>query len=424
MKPGTLVTKLVVVVIALAVAAYLVLYAVNTLTDPFETTLAYEYTMEQSAEVTGWLVRSEEVLPPQSGVYSDLVDIVLSEGEKVATGGIVARVYKNTAALELQQEISQLERELTQVRYIMSRSLQSADTAALDDSIAAAITSIHTLAAKGDLSTLSSQTEELRTLVYRREYTYSGDGGLEERAAALTAQLKSLRQQAGQSTTSVTASQPGIFSAQVDGYESVLTPEALEGLTPSGLEALTERQAAVDESTSLGKLITKSRWYLAIVVDEEEAKQIGKTATIRFSRDYTGEISMQVERTSDVEDGQVLVVLSTNRYLSETTLLRRQSADLIYDSTTGVRVPQRALRIITQTQTDKETGEETETQVTGVYVVTGNQVEWKSVNVLEEGEGFYLVEPTNPTSSHALRAGDEVVVKGENIFDGKVIRSN
>jgi len=418
MKPGTLVTRMVVVVIALAVTAYLALYVVKVLTDPFETALVYEYTLEQSAEVTGWLVRSEQVLPGQSGASSDLVDVVVDEGEKVASGGIVARVYQNAAAVELQQEITQLNRELEQVRYIMSRSLQSADTAELDAGIAEAITAIHSLTAKGDLSTLSSQTEELKNLVYRREYTYSGEDGLEARASELSSQLKSLRQQAGQSTTAIRASQPGVFSAQVDGYEAVLRPEALEELSPSGLEALTGRQQSVDESTCLGKLITSSRWYLAMVVDEDEAERIGRTATVRFTRDYTQKISMRVERISDAEDGRVLVVLSTNRYLSETTLLRKQSTDLIYESVTGLRVPQRALRI--RTQTDEKSG--AETQVTGVYAVTGSQVEWKPVDILEEGEGFYLVKASNPTSARALRAGDEVVVRGEDIYDGKVVR--
>ena len=422
MKPGTLVTKIVVAVIALAVAAYLAIYAVDTLTDPFETTLTYQYTLEHGAEVTGYLVRSEEVLPRQSGVPADLVDILPEEGEKVAVGGAVAKVYQNASALALQQEIGQLERELAQVRYIMSRSLQSGDTAQLDQGIADAITAIHVLAARGDLSTLSSRTGELKSLVYRREYTYSGDGGLEERAERLAAQLKSLRQQAGQSTTSVRADRAGVFSAQVDGYEGVLTPEALEGLTPARLEELAARKQAVGEGAALGKLVTDATWYLALTVEEPEADRLGNRVTIRFTRDYTGEIPMTVDRVSDPENGKVLVVLSSDRYLTQTTLLRKQSADLIYDSTTGLRVPQRALRIIEETQTDKETGEEARVQVTGVYVVTGNQLEWKPVNILAQGEGFYLVEPTQPASARALRSGDEVVVRGENIYEGKVVR--
>ena len=422
MKPGTLVTKVVVVVIALAVAAYLTRYVVDSMTDPFETTLTYEYTLEEGTEVTGWLVRSETVVQSPGTASRELVEILPEEGEKVAAGGAIARVYQSAAALELQEEITRLSRELSQVQYIMSRNLQAGDTAELEEGIEGAITAIRAMAARGQLSGLSSQTEELKNLVYRREYTYNEDAGLEERESELSAQLKSLRQQAGQGTTAVRASAPGVFSAQVDGYETVLTPAALAELSPSGLEGLVNARVTVDEGSTLGKLITSSKWYLALTLDEDQVEQIGKTVTVRFSQDYTDDMSMQVERISDPEEGSALVVLSSTRYLSETTLLRKQSADLIYQDTTGLRVPQRALRIRSETQKDEQTGQETQVQVTGVYAVTGSQLEWRPVTVLAEGDGFYLVAPANPDSSRALRSGDEIVVRGEDIYDGKVIR--
>lgn len=421
MKPGTLVTKIVMIVIALAVAAYLAIYAIRAMTNPFETVVAYPYTLEQSEEVTGYLVRSEQVLSRPGDTSPDLVDILPGEGEKVSVGGMVAKVYQDSSALELQQEIGDLDRELSQVRYIMSRNLQSADTAELDDGIANTIVQLHAQGARNELSGLPAQTEELKNLVYRREYTYSGEDDMDTRADELTAQLKSLRQQAGKSTTAIRASQSGVYSAQVDGYEGLLTPSTLEGLTPSGLEALIERRDLAEDGTALGKLITNSRWYLTMVLEEAQTQRMGANATIRFSRDYTGEITMKVERVSDAENGKVLVVLSSDRYLSETTLLRKQNVDLIYDSVSGLRVPQRSLRILNETRKDKETGEEREVQVTGVYVVTGAQLEWKEVQILEKGDGFYLVKPVDASSSHSLRSGDEVVVRGEDIHDGKVV---
>ena len=57
------------------------------------------------------------------------------------------------------------------------------------------------------------------------------------------------------------------------------------------------------------------------------------------------------------------------------TLLRRQSAEIVLDSTDGIRVPRAALRSAVRevTETDPETEEETTKQVsvTGVYCVSG-----------------------------------------------------
>jgi hypothetical protein len=154
---------------------------------------------------------------------------------------------------------------------------------------------------------------------------------------------------------------------------------------------------------------------------------MGEQVQLRFTKGYTELLDMTVERVSAAENGKVTVVLSTNRYLAETTLLRRQTADVIYDSATGIRVPKRAIHLEETTVTDEETGQVSTVQQTGVYCVTGVKAEWKSVNILWEGEDFYLVEAALPDNSElrdeatALHIGDEVIVKGEDLYDGKVV---
>ena len=65
--------------------------------------------------------------------------------------------------------------------------------------------------------------------------------------------------------------------------------------------------------------------------------------------------------------------------------------------------------------------------VIGVYVLTGAQSEFKQVEILADDGDFYLVRaslPDNPTElqiKKAFRAGDEVIVSSEEIYDGKVI---
>ena len=52
-----------------------------------------------------------------------------------------------------------------------------------------------------------------------------------------------------------------------DGYESVLTPEVLETMTPSQLSSAAPQSV----STTVGKLIQGSAWYFAANVNEEDA---------------------------------------------------------------------------------------------------------------------------------------------------------
>ena len=142
--------------------------------------------------------------------------------------------------------------------------------------------------------------------------------------------------------------------------------------------------------------------------------------TLRFASDFTQDIPVKIVQVSQAENGQAVVVLSTNRYLEQTTLLRRQTAEIIFDSQVGLRVPKSAVRIQTSTQTDEETGETAQVNTTGVYTVVAGRAEFKPVQILAEGSDFYVVQPAQE-SSRALRSGDEVIVQGTDLYDGKLL---
>ncbi len=423
MKPGTLITRVVMVLLFLTVLAYLGVSVLQGMEQSVETAVTYIYTAEDRTETTGYIVRSERTIPAQTG----MVDVVLSEGETVAKGGVIAKVYADSAALEREAELDALALEIEQLQYVTGRSLESADTAELNTGIVDSITALKAAVARGDLSGLEQETSDLKNLIFRRDYTYNGETSLDDLLTEKTAAYNALRQQTSQSTTTVRAEASGTFSSQVDGYEAILTPDVLEGLMPSDVASLSADSPTVNEGEWLGKVITESRWYFVCNLTEAEAKTIGSKVKLRFTKGYTEQLAMTVERVSAAENGKVTVVLSTNRYLAETTLLRRQTADVIYESATGIRIPKRAIRLEEKTVTDKETGETSTVQQTGVYCVTGLKADWKPVNILWEGEDFYLVEAALPENAElrdearALHAGDEVIVKGEDLYDGKVV---
>ena len=424
MKQGSLNAKIIMLLLLAAVAVCLGAAAWRSFRDPFTTVVSYSYTVDDSLEATGFLARQEQVLTNTGGV----VELLPQEGEKVAKGGTVALVYQDASGLERREQLQQLEMEKEQLEYALERTgAGGGDASQLTDQVLDAIAELRAAVAGRDLTDLERQSMDLKSLVYKREYAYGGTG--EESADAIQAaldevdsQISSLSSQAAQSTQSITASQSGIFSGYVDGYESLLTPEVLETVTPAQLDDLAG-QASEEDQTAVGKLITDSTWYFACALPQEDAERLveGRSVTVRFSRDWSGEVDMTVERVGEPEDGRCAVVLSTDRYLSETTLLRRQTVELVFQSVTGVRVPKQTLRVAEQTVTDEETGEESTVQVTGVYTLVGEQVEFKPVTVLEQGDTFVLVEAAG-SGRAALQPGDVVVVAAEDLYDGKVIQ--
>ena len=136
---------------------------------------------------------------------------------------------------------------------------------------------------------------------------------------------------------------------------------------------------------------------------------------------------MTVERLGSVQEGRVAAVFSSNRSLSDTTLLRRQTVELVFSQQTGIRVPKEAVRVEEVTEKNKDTGEEKTVQVACVYVEVGITAERKQVTVLAQGEDYYIVEPVLPRDAgenqekKVLRPGDQVIIASGEIWDGKVL---
>ena len=98
MKQGKALITFVMVLLAAALMCYLGYYAWDTLQEPFTTTYAYEYELNDSVEAEGLIVRREQVLPGAQGI----LDITRGEGEQVGLGQQIGLVYRDDQAQQAQ----------------------------------------------------------------------------------------------------------------------------------------------------------------------------------------------------------------------------------------------------------------------------------------------------------------------------------
>lgn len=423
MKQRALGTKLLLAVITLGVMAYFGIQALRYFADPLATTAAYTYQVDRSVSLSGYVVREELVLEDSDG----LLRLQRTEGERVSAGGTVAVVYADQASLDRQTELDTLEARLEQLEFAQEAAEGAEVALKLDNQIIQSILDLRGSLAADRLDKAESYGDTLRSLVLKRDYTYSETEDLSAQITELKSQISTLRTQAASSTRRITAPEAGLYSAVVDGYEQVLTPEILETLTPSTLTAI---QADESLQTDVGKLILGDNWYYAAVVSQADAETLseGRSMHLRFSKGVEQDLSVTVSHISEAENGRVVVVLKGNTYLPELTLLRQQSAEVILGSLEGIRVPREALRA-EKTAVD-ENGQMATTEQTGVYCLVGMEVRFKPVEVLYSGDGFALVRSaydgaagdlTSTQEVARLRDGDQVIVTGRNLYDGKVL---
>ena len=411
MKPGKHIVRAILGLMLAAIVVYFGVYAYRVFWDSYETVTIYNYVGQSTIDAEGYIFRDETVLD----AGGSLEEIVVAEGEKVAAGDTVARVYSSESALAQHEQLEQLRTELERLEYIQDHSAEQSDAMRLNEQIIEAITGLHTDVNSGNFTELEEQIRDLEDLVFRRDYTYSSGSALSEEIVALEDEIAALQSAVEGAVDTVSAPVAGTFSAAVDGYETVLTPEALTDLTPAGLRALADIQTAV--SGALGKVITSTQWYYAAIVPEDVSDHIstGDTVTVNFDGS-AGAQEMQVQSISAAdENGQVLAVFSSDRGLAETTLLREQNVEVAYATYEGLRIPARALRA------DQETG------ALGVYRLSGAQAEWVEVELLYSGRDYYLVRSVQSEDmsqleqAELLREGDEVIVRGKGLHDGRVI---
>ena len=421
MKNGSLSTKLLLAVICIAVLIYFGINTVAYFMDPYTTTAAYSYISENAVTVSGYVVRDEE--PLDEG--GELVYFSRNEGEKVARGGTVALVYDNQQALEDANTLRDLNEQLDQLLHARALAAGTRTEMWLEDEIVSSLVSFHQQTAADPVSA-TDVGSDLRAAVLKRSYAYTGTTQLDASIANLQNRISTLTATSGATTTRITAPAAGLFSSLVDGYETVLTPAALETMTAAEYRSLQSTTAS-----GSGKMVYGTQWYFATLMRESDMGKMdeGDEVTLRFQSGLDRDMTMTVQRIGDEDNGQRLVVLTSREYLNLTTLLRQQNAQIIFDSFSGIRVPRSAVRIEWSEVLDENDqpvlqadGTPRKEQITCVYTLWGTNARKKPVEILWQEDEYMIVAPADGASNNRrLRSGDEVITAAAELYDGKVI---
>ncbi len=396
--------KLISIIILAAMVLYVGLRALDSLRQPIQTVEVSRATVETGSSVSGWAVREENVVYGGGSTVSVQVD----DGQRVSAGGLLAMEYSGTSAMERATRLRELKLRLQRLESIREGTTNNQ---------AGAWTSLIALSRavnSRDLTELDSIELDVETYIH----TGGGTAAAESEIASIRSEISQLEYQGGSDTRTITAGEAGIFSSVVDGFESVSSAD-LEGLSPSGLRSLFAQPEEVSPA-ALGKLVTDITWYYATVMREADAQRLRsvvgdedtgaisseKEITVAFTRTYKATLSMKVESIGQAEDGKCVVVFSCRRGLEDAVGERALTAEVVFESRTGLRIPYEALH--------DEDGE------TVVYIVTGLQAERVPVEVLGEYDGYVLVRDGAETGGH-LRQGSELIVRGKDLYDGKVV---
>ncbi len=386
--------------------------------DRLETTIVRSGTEEDMIPATGYIFREQTIINAPSNGY---LYCEADEDERVGLGDAVMYIYKNEINLSANNELKSLDKKINELsEALRSSDVFSSDTAKIEQTIAQSLRRVPKLGAKGDMNSVNSIAENVNDLIEKRRII-SGEIEATDRSkelADLKAQKAQLEQKYNIERTVVHAPKTGAFTSRIDGMEEKLSLSALENINRQYLRELDK--AYTDAKTSekvaagqpIGKIVNNFTWSIAVQVSTAlaEGLKVGSPLDIRFSDISVDTVSGTVSKITPEDAGKVIIVVKSNKYIDMIYSMSRAKVELVKRSYEGFRIPAKSLRMLDGQM--------------GVYVIRSNKARFVPVEMMYNGKDWVVVaeQMESAETPKVLKLYDELIIDGQNIYEGKVVR--
>ena len=386
------------VVLFLGYQYYVAVYAsIST-----ESAAAFEYT--DGIDAVGTFVRNEVAVTSElEGTVHFLVD----NGEKIAKNGTIANVYSSAAASAAASRVDEIDKQLSLISEIEGYNDTTAvDINTINSRIHGYLNDVIYATQNGRYYDVGDNVTSLVTMMTRKQIATGAQSDFNAVKAELLNEKTSLVAQMGTPKGSILSDNAGYFVSTTDGFEEALTVEALEKYTPEFLSSVKEKNVP---DNVIGKIVYDYEWYMVVPVslsDSMHYKQ-GDVVSVKTDAASCPRITAKVERINVSEKGEdAVIIFSCSEMKSELATMRTANVKLIKNEVNGIKVSSKAIRV--------------KDGVTGVYVVSGLEAKFVTVDILYSEEDYKICE-LNTSKSSKLRLYDRIIVKGKNLYDGKII---
>ncbi len=194
----------------------------------------------------------------------------------------------------------------------------------------------------------------------------------------------------------------------------------MDKLTVAEINSITDRKSS--DSTIVGKMINGYSWYLAGVINNSRKEYaIGDSVKLKFdSSDETFDAVITDLRESG-DASKTIIIVECSKFNYDLVQHRAEKCELIKvvngrDRYRGLKVPREAIRFKDiEEDTTNASGESDGTAIVnskGVYILKGEQVLFKKIDVIYEGSDYVLSEVHDEDPSY-LALYDDIMTEGD-----------
>lgn len=330
--------KKIILYITICLVSIYLIYAVYLLVrQPTDKVTVEQGTLYLEETDIGYVIREEQVVKGNN--YKNGMEQIKNEGEKTAKGESIYRYYSKNEE-ELREQISELDTKIQEALKGQT-GIFSSDIKLLENQLDE---KVELLSKTTDISKITEYNKQIKDLITKKAKLTGETSAAGSYLKQLYDQRTKLEEQLNSGAEYITAPISGIVSYKVDGLEETLTPNNFSTISKQFLESLNLKTGQlIATNDECGKIIDSSKCYIATISNSEEAKnaEIDDNVRIRLSNNKV--IDANISYTSQENEEETLIILEIDKQISELANYRKISFELIWWSSTGLKVPNQAI---------------------------------------------------------------------------------
>lgn len=368
-----------------------------------KTTVVVSGTYEESVNANGILVRREY---PITADAQGTLQSNVANGTKVSRWTNVAYWYTGEVDPLVGQELQEVNERINEINMAESSdSYATQDAVLIDNQITALSEEIVQYTKEGDFVKIEEAKRRINSLLSRKT-TVGGNATASTLKSELENQKKQLEAQLGSQRQTLAAPHGGIYYDSADGLETTLTLDNSTTISVSSLEGMLKQDKfTVDTSVTpfpVCKVVDNSEWQVAVLLSKKDAQDfaVDQSVSVRLTGEEHQAVEATVKNISAEENGKVVVVISSSKYVPDVYIKRNVNVDIIKKEYSGLKVPAQAVV--------EQNGE------TFVYVSDLGNAEKRTVDVLYRSEDIAIIKEDN-VRDDAVLLYDDVITNPESV---------
>lgn len=377
-------------VLLFAVVGSQLYYRIN---DKHKTEEAVLCEINDNLSFKGVIVRDEKVIKNDT---EGVLDYRYTDGSKISVGSTIANVYKSQDDIAAQNQIEKLKNSISMleraqnpgtINYVQPDTLKTKIDNEYNDML--------TNSLKKDYDSLSKTKNDLSVVLNIYNIITGSVKNYSDQIKSMKSEVSKLNKST-KPIKQIKSSNTGYFVSYADGYESKLKTNNINKLTEKDITDIINSKPQYQDNV-VGKMFSNYSCKIVGIINNDKRISEGSSLNLMLSSSKS-KYNVTVDSIKPAKDNnKSIVVFSCDRLDESLVDSRVQSAKIVFDEYEGLKIPRKAIRFKNK---DK-----------GVYVLLGNDITFKKIDVIYENEDDDFVISKNTSNEEYVLLYDQILME-------------